>query len=61
MLVPKLPSVHADSKLFFFAFALFFQQAVKNVHVKCRSWIHSDKAENQSKNRYGNIVACKFN
>ena len=28
--------------------------------MKSRSWVHSEKPENQSKNRYGNIVACKY-
>ncbi|XP_074609582.1 receptor-type tyrosine-protein phosphatase gamma-like isoform X3 [Acropora palmata] len=32
-------------------------ESLKNVHVKCRSWTHSDHPENQAKNRYGNIVA----
>lgn len=32
-------------------------EGVKNVHLKGRTWLHSDKVENQAKNRYGNIVA----
>lgn len=32
-------------------------ESLKNVHLKIRSWSHSDRPENQAKNRYGNIVA----
>ena len=38
----------------------FHQQSLKSVHLKSRSWVHSEKQENQSKNRFNNIVACKF-
>ncbi|XP_022784569.1 receptor-type tyrosine-protein phosphatase delta-like isoform X2 [Stylophora pistillata] len=32
-------------------------ESLQSVHVKSKSWIHSEKPENQSKNRYNNIVA----
>lgn len=32
-------------------------ESLKSVHLKSRSWVHSEKQENQSKNRFNNIVA----
>ncbi|XP_078343622.1 receptor-type tyrosine-protein phosphatase epsilon-like isoform X2 [Oculina patagonica] len=32
-------------------------ESLRSVHIKSKSWTHSEKADNQSKNRYGNVVA----
>ena len=31
---------------------------LRSVHIRSKVWTHSEKPENQSKNRYGNVVAC---
>ena len=56
----ELSSLILQRSRFFTVIIFFHQQSLKNVHLKSRSWVHSEKQENQSKNRFNNIVACKF-
>ena len=56
----ELSSLILQRSRFFTVIIFFHQQSLKSVHLKSRSWVHSEKQENQSKNRFNNIVACKF-